>query len=409
MKRLMILLLAVVLLTGCMAVPAGLDASLPLATIPVASFVPETSTVLAQTLPPETTVPPETTLPPDPLDLLLADMSLEQKVGQLFIVAPEQLLNGSGAVTAVNDPLAEALRQYPVSGIILFADNIRTPEQLETLNRQLRESCGIAPFLAVDEEGGIVARLARNNAFNLPKYSSAAAVGASGDSSDALDMGRTIGAYLAQYGFNLDFAPVADVNTNPYNPVIGNRAFSSDPETAAEMVAAFAQGLRENGVIATYKHFPGHGDTAQDSHSALAVSNRTLEELEQCEFLPFLEAGSADMVMVGHIALPKVTGNMRPATLSRTVVTEILREQLSFSGLIVTDSMQMGAITKAYSAGEAAVGAFLAGCDIVLMPENLPEAFQAVLAALEDGTLSVDWLNSTVRRILEFKQIHGIL
>ncbi len=403
MKRLILLLLATLLLTGCATIPVGLEASLPQITIPETTSVPETLSV------PEYTLPTETTLPPDPLDLLLADMTLAQKVGQLFIAAPEQLLKGSGSVTAISDALVEALAQYPIGGIILFGANIRSPEQLETLNRQLRESCAIGPFLAVDEEGGIVARLANNKSFNLPKYTSAAAVGASGDCADALDMGRTIGAYLRAYGFNLDFAPVADVNTNPYNPVIGNRAFSSDPEIAAEMVAAFARGLRENGVIPTYKHFPGHGDTAQDSHSALAVSNRTLEALAQCEFLPFQEAGSADMVMVGHIALPQVTGDMTPATLSRTIVTELLREQLGFSGLIVTDSMQMGAITQAYSSGEAAVGAFLAGCDIVLMPEDLPAAFDAVLAALWDGSLSMEWLDSTVRRILEFKQIHGIL
>ena len=222
-------------------------------------------------------------------------------------------------------------------------------------------------------------------------------------------MGHTIGSYLKAYGFNVDFAPVADVNTNPYNPVIGKRAFSSDPVIAAQMTLAFARGLREEGVAATFKHFPGHGDTAEDSHAGLAVSYKTREALESCEWLPFSEAGSADLIMVGHIALPNVTGNMIPATLSRQIVTEILKEQLGFSGLVVTDSMQMGAITADYPAGEAAVLALQAGCDLILMPADLTAAFNAVLAAVEDETLSEAWLDEAVRRILEFKVQYGIL
>lgn len=398
MIRLISLLLALLLLTGCAAAPAA-----PETTVPEVSLPPLTST------PAETTLPPETALPPDPMDLLIADMTLEQKVGQLFIVSPEQLLPGVGPLSAMSATLGEAIFQYPVGGIILFGDNILSPAQLEAFNQELRLACEIPPFLAVDEEGGTVARLARNDAFDLPRYKNAAAVAASGDPSDVLEMGQTIGAYLSRYEFNLDFAPVADVNTNPGNPVIGKRAFSSDPETAAAMAAAFARGLRENGVIATYKHFPGHGDTAQDSHSTLAVSNRTLEELMQTEFLPFLAAESTDMIMVGHIALPNVTGDMTPSTLSYRVVTEILKGDLGFSGLVVTDSMQMGAITDACSPGEAAVAALAAGCDIILLPEDLPEAFHAVIAAVEDSRLSMDWLDATVRRILEFKELHGIL
>ena len=392
MRKLISVLLAALLLTGCAAAP-----------------IPTETTQPAETLPAETTVPRETTLPPDPMDLLLAEMTLEQKVGQLFIVAPEQLLPEVGMLTAVSGALGEALAQYPVGGIILFAGNIISPAQLEAFNQELRLSCEIPPFLAVDEEGGIVARLARNDAFDLPRYKSASAVAASGNTEDALEMGRTIGAYLRTYEFNLDFAPVADVNTNPSNPVIGTRAFSSDPDIASAMTEAFARGLRENGVIPTFKHFPGHGDTAQDSHSGLAVLYKTLEELRSCEFLPFLAASSADMVMVGHIALPNVTGDMTPATLSYQVVTEILKEELGFSGLVITDAMNMGAITKAYSSADATVAALLAGCHIILMPENLPEAFDAVLSALENGTLTADWLDATVRRILEFKQLHGIL
>ena len=388
MKRLIWVLLTALLLCGCVTAPTE-------------------TTQPADTLPAVATFPAD--IASDPLELLLANLTVEEKVGQLFLVAPEQLLPDAGPLTAMSAPLGEALCRYPVGGIILFAQNILSPAQLEAFNQELSLACTIGPFLAVDEEGGRVARLANHEAFDLPLYQNATAVGSSGNPADALDMGRAIGAYLKEYEFNLDFAPVADVNTNPSNPVIGTRAFSSDPEVAAEMAAAFTAGLNEYGIIGTYKHFPGHGDTAQDSHSGLAVSYKTREELESCEWLPFLEAGTADFIMVGHIALPNVTGDMTPATLSPQIVTEILKEQLLFTGLIVTDAMNMGAITESYGAGEAAVGALLAGCDIILMPENLPEAFDAVLTALEDGRLSAKWLEDTVLRILEFKQLHGIL
>ena len=392
MRRLIWILLAALVLTGC-----STEASSPYVTHP------------AESLPDVSAIPGGTAPAVDPLDLLLADLSVAEKVGQLFLVAPEQLLPDAGPLTAMSAPLGEALSRYPVGGIILFANNILSPAQLEAFNQELRLACGIGPFLAVDEEGGTVARLARNDAFDLPRYQNAASVGASGNAADALNMGYTIGEYLKRYEFNLDFAPVADVNTNPQNPVIGNRAFSSDPETAARMAAAFTAGLNGHGIIGCYKHFPGHGDTAQDSHSGLAVTYRTREEMENCEWLPFREAGFADFVMIGHIAAPEITGDLIPATLSYRMVTEILKGDLSFSGLVITDAMDMGAITQAYPSGEAAVAALQAGCDVILMPEDLPEAFGAVLTALEEGTLTMEWLDNTVRRILEFKELHGIL
>ena len=387
MKKLIAFLLAALLLTGC-AAPA------------------ETTVPVATTLPTET-VP--TTVAPDPMDILLESMTLREKVGQLFIARAEQLLPEAGFITEVTPELETALTEYPLGGIILFADNVVTPEQLLALNAGLSEVSEIPLFIAVDEEGGLVARLAKNRAFHLPRYTSAMDVGASGNPEDTLEMGRTIGGYLAEYGFNLDFAPVADVHTNPKNPVIGTRAFSTDPVVAAQMAAAFANGLEENGIIATFKHFPGHGDTAEDSHSGLAVVYKTKDALESCEFLPFREATARDMVMVAHVALPNVTGDMTPATLSRPIVTGILKEELGFDGLVITDAMEMGAIVETYGSGTAAVAALEAGCHIILIPQNLPEAFDAVLAALEDGTLTMEWLDDTVRKILEFKVLHGIL
>jgi beta-N-acetylhexosaminidase len=199
------------------------------------------------------------------------------------------------------------------------------------------------------------------------------------------------------------------VFTNPKNTVIGNRAFSSDPVIAAQMVAAMAQGLRDQGIIATFKHFPGHGDTAEDSHSGIAVNHKTIEQLLQCEWLPFMEATERDMIMVGHIAVPQITGDQTPATLSYTLVTEILKNQLGFDGLIVTDSLRMGAIHGVYQPGEAALLALEAGCHVLLMPSSLSAAFDAVVAAVEEGSFPLEKLDSIVCKVLEFKLSHGIL
>lgn len=392
MKAICLFLCALLLLTGC----APSDRPTEAATESMTTATPETA--------PPTTLPPETTQPPDPIEDLMAQMSLREKVGQLFIVPPEAV--DASSATSLSEGFPEAISQYPVGGFILFAGNLVSPEQITAFNQGLTETCAIAPFLSIDEEGGTVARLARHSAFALPRFKNAAAAGASGT---ALEMGQTIGGYLKSYGFNLDFAPVADVNTNPYNPVIGTRAFSSDPEIAGKMAAAMAEGLRENGIIPTFKHFPGHGDTREDSHAGLAVSQKSLEELDKCEFLPFLQAQSTDLVMVGHIALPNVTGGLTPATLSKEIVTGILKDRLGFEGLVVTDAMNMGAVTNTYTSAEAAVLALQAGCDLILMPDNFREAFDGVIAALEDGTLSVERLEESVRKILKCKLHQGIL
>lgn len=374
------------------------------------TFVPTSPS----TVPTESSVATEpATQPPSEIDLLLSSMTLREKVGQLFIVTPDALETNSelkkNGVTKVSDSMRQRLEKYPVGGFILFAANIRDPQQLSALNSALQEASAIPAFVCVDEEGGRVARLAKKSKFDLKTYESAMAVGASGDPGDALEMGSTIGAYLKAYGFNLDFAPVADVYTNPENKVIGNRAFSSDPHIAAEMVAAMAQGLREHGIIATFKHFPGHGDTAEDSHSGIAVNYKTMAELLVCEWLPFMEATARDMIMVGHIAVPEITGDLTPATLSNTLVTEILKNQLGFDGLVVSDSLRMGAITGEYTPGEAALLALNAGVDILLMPASLSAAFDAIVEAVEDGTFPAEKLDNIVKRILEFKKNHGIL
>ena len=401
MKKLLTLTaLLLALLWGCTPTP------------PETTEAPPETTTEAQ---PETTQPPtEAPTEPDPLVLQLEAMTLEEKVGQLFMVTPGTLglpqikapmeALSQEQLTQMENAIREIFAKYPVGGIVQFAADLYSPEQITAYNALLQRAAEIPLFLGIDEEGGTVARLANHSAFDLPQYQSAGAVGASGNPQDALEMGQTIGAYLGEYGFNMDFAPVADVNTNPNNPVIGNRAFSSHCNVAGQMAKAMAEGLEEQGIVPVFKHFPGHGDTAQDSHEEVAYSNKTLEELQACEFIPFSGLTENQCVMVGHIALPEVTGDMTPATLSSEIVTGLLREKLGFRGLILTDSMVMEAITDNYSSAEASLLALEAGCQIILQPADFPSAFAGVVKAVEAGTFPEEQLNAVVLQILRFKQ-----
>ncbi len=346
--------------------------------------------------------------------LTAADLTLEQKVGQLFILRPDTLdktagtaQTGSGTqtkgTTAISDALRANIQKYHVGGFCQFSQNIVSPEQISQFNRDLQAASDIPLLIAVDEEGGSVARLANTKTFKLPKYKSAAAVGTQGAAA-AYEMGNTIGRYVKSYGFNIDFAPDADVNTNPQNPVIGTRAFSSNAMKAAELSAAAGQGIADVGVIPTFKHFPGHGDTAQDSHTGMAYSYKTLEQIQTCELLPFTAASGVTphAVMVSHISLPNITGDNTPATLSKQIVDLIPDADRT---LIITDSMEMAAVSTAYSSGDAAVRAILAGCDVILMPADFEEAYTAVLTACRNGTISTDRLDKSVTKILQFKRI----
>ena len=355
---------------------------------------------------PEPTPAAETTL-------TAADLTLEEKVGQLFIIRPDSLdltlpqeqIDDAKAdgVTELTDAMRDALQKYPVGGVCQFGKNIVDPEQITAFNAALQEASDIPLFISVDEEGGAVARLANKDTFDLPRYESAEGADA------ACAMGQTIGGYLRTYGFNMDFAPDADVNTNPDNPIIGTRAFSSDAAEAADCAAAMARGLAGEGILPTFKHFPGHGDTAEDSHVGIAVSYKTKAEMEACEWLPYASLTAQDCVMVGHIAAPAITGNLTPASMSGEIVGGILRQQLNFPGVVITDALEMGAITQEYSPAEAAVTAIEAGCDILLCPEDLQAAFEAVMNAAENGTISQACIDESVSRILLLKQSYGLL
>lgn len=375
----------------------------------------EAPTTEAPTTEPPTTesseAPTEST-EPDPNETaalaLLDTMTLEEKVCQMFFVSPTTLTgyaNASVAGVATQTALAE----YPVGGVIYFGENVLSAEQLTEMVAGTQSYSGIPLFIGVDEEGGRVSRLS-GVGLTTP-LNPMAVYGAAGDAEAVRAMGQRLGEELSAAGFNVDFAPVADVVTNPDNTEIGDRAFSSDAAVAAEMVAAMTEGLQAGGTIACIKHFPGHGSTSADSHLGASLSARTLEELRETELLPFqagIEAG-AGMVMLSHMSLPGVVGDNTPCDLSYTVVTELLREALGYEGVIITDSHQMGAITDTYGCGTAAVMAISAGCDMVLLPMDLTEAVTAVLAAVEDGTLSEARINESVLRILTLKYAAGII
>ncbi len=338
---------------------------------------------------------------------VLDTMTLEEKVYQMLVITPEQL-TGVETATRSGDATREAIEKYPVGGLVYFAQNIEDPEQITEMISNVQSYSKLGLFIAVDEEGGSVSRIASNSAMGTTVFGNMATVA---DAAEAKNVGKTIGADIAKFGFNLNFAPVADVNADPDNDVIGSRAFSSDFETAAELVAACVEGYKESGVLCTLKHFPGHGTTDADSHSGSANTSRTLEEMLAGEFVPFsagIDAG-ADLVMVGHITCRNVVGSSTPASLSKMIVTDILRGNLKFNGLVITDAMNMDAITDNYSAASAAVQAVQAGCDILLMPEDMEAAVGGILSALEDGSLTEERINESVLRILAAKLEAGII
>lgn len=343
----------------------------------------------------------------DAAQTLLDGMTTQEKICQLLIVHPEAL-TGGGTVTGMTDELAAALRAYPVGGLLLSAGNMTSGEQLAALTAALSNGCKTAPLISVDEEGGRVARLM--NTVGTTKLGSMYSYRAQG-TQGAHDNAQTIARDIAAYGFNTDFAPVADVWTNKRSNAIGDRAYSDDYDEAAELVAAAVKGFHDGGVICCLKHFPGHGSTEADSHLGTSVTNRTLDELREAELLPFragIEAG-AGMIMVSHMSAPAVTGDNTPCDLSPAVVTDLLRTELGYNGVVITDAHNMGAITANYTPGEAALLAIEAGCDLILMPDDLDAALQALRDAAADGTLTETRIDESVLRILTLKAKAGLL
>lgn len=338
----------------------------------------------------------------------LDSMTLEEKVNQLFMITPEQL-TGVGTVIQAGESTRSALQEHPVGGLIYFAQNLQSPDQtrqmLNNTQQYAQESSGLPVFLSVDEEGGQVSRIASNSAFQVPVFDYMSQVGQRGDPQEAYEIGSRIGSYLKDLGFNMDAAPDADVLTNPANEVVKYRSFGSDPQLVSSMAQEELEGLGDQGIIGMYKHFPGHGGTASDSHEGYAYVEENLDQLKSQALVPFQNGidNGVKVIMVSHISCPNVTGDNTPATLSSILVTDVLRNQMGFDGMVITDALNMGAITEQYSSADAAVKALQAGVDMLLMPQDFEGAYQGVLQAVGDGRLTEDRINESVTRILKIK------
>ena len=334
--------------------------------------------------------------------------SLEEKVAQMFMITPDAIV-GEEDVTVADEELAEGLKRYPVGGLIYFSGNLENPKQAKALlantKQYYKEQDIVPPFMATDEEGGQVSRIANNSAFGIANVGDMRKIGKTGDPAKASEVGTTLGSYLSDIGFNMDMAPDADVLTNPKNKIIGKRSFGTDAELVAQMAVAEAKSMRRQGVLPIYKHFPGHGATVGDTHEGFVSIDQTLDELYEDELIPFQEAiaNDAEVIMVGHISVPEITGNDEPSSLSQYMITDVLRGQMGYEGIVITDAMNMGAISDNYSSADMAVKAVNAGVDIILMPVDFAEAYQAVLDAVDSGDISEEKIDESVRRILRVK------
>lgn len=353
--------------------------------------------------------PSESAEPVEEIDYLdeivnasIAEMPIEDKVAGLFMITPEALTDMTTVVRA-GDTTREKLSERAVGGLIYFSQNIENAEQLTEMLSNTRSSSKYPILLAVDEEGGTVSRVAQSGlAENVGNMSE---IGSTGDAAKAQEAGTTVGSYLSGFGFNMDFAPVADV-VEEGNTIIGERSFGADTNLVASMVSAWVEGIQSTGVSACLKHFPGLGDTTEDTHEGMAATEKSLEDFAARDF-PVYQAGieaGVDFVMVSHLSAPNVTGDNTPASLSEKMITEILRGQLGYDGVVITDAMNMTAITDYYTADEAAIKALQAGADMILMPEDYETAYNGVLEAVNNGTLTEERINESLRRIFRVKR-----
>ncbi len=335
---------------------------------------------------------------------VIADMTLREKLYQLLYVTPEAI-TGVETATVAGSATKEAIAEYPVGGIIYFADNVSDNAQIKEMLQNTQSYSDIPLFLGTDEEGGIVSRLGSNTKVDVTRLQSMSNYS---NVEEIYDIGKTLGEEMTVLGFNMNFAPVADVSTSSSTDDIAERSFSSDPEDASAMVGSMVSGLQDGGVSATLKHFPGMGTVTSDTHDGTATSDATYEELVASDFLPFIAgiAAGTDFVMVGHQTMTNLVDGDIPACLSSYIVTDLLRNQLGFEGVIITDAMNMDAIDM--TAGEATIAAINAGVDMVLMPGDLNDVYSALVDAINEGTLTEERVNQSLYRILKVKMDNGL-
>ena len=351
----------------------------------------------------------------DEYDLIINQMSLREKVGQMFFIRLEALdpdyisdeLSGKYIKHDIlNDEMIDTYNEYPCGGIVLFAKNLNDERQLITLTNNIH-NLNNRPLICIDEEGGVVSRIANSNKFRVKKTPNNNTMTTY---DDAYNQGYYIGSYLKKYHIDIDFAPVADINSDSQNNIIGERSFGDNPILVSTMVNAFISGLHDNNIIACTKHFPGHGNSKDDSHLNEVNIEDTLEMLKEEELVPFINnLDISDMVMIGHIKTPNTTNDDLPASLSKEIITDILRDTYKYDGLVITDSFEMAAITKYYTNQEVVLSAIEAGVDILLMPENYKEAFDTVVDAVNNNQIKEERINESVKRILKLKTKYNLI
>ncbi|WP_242985324.1 beta-N-acetylhexosaminidase [Vallitalea okinawensis] len=332
------------------------------------------------------------------------NLTLREKVGQRLVVG----ISG----TTIDHVTEELISKYKIANIILFKNNIESNNQLkelcENLQRLVKKHTGRGAFITIDQEGGMVTRLAED-AVNMP---GAMAIAAIGNPKNAYEAGKITGGQLKSLGVNFNLAPVVDINSNRDNPVIGVRSYGDCPENVAEYTVATTRGLLEGGVLASAKHFPGHGDTNVDSHLGLPQINKTLEELEKCELVPFQKVIEANIpaIMSAHILFPEIEKEQIPATMSREIITGLLKEKMGYKGLVVSDCMEMQAIKKYYGTVEGVKRAIMAGVDLVFIShtaELAREASDVLVNALECGELSMEEMDASIGKIFAWKEYYA--
>ena len=349
----------------------------------------------------EVTGPPETVV--SPIDEMIEQMTLEEKIGQLMIIGVEG--------KSFSPEMDNLIRNYHVGVIIIMGGNVSTSSEVLQLINDVKTANVLNKlplFMSVDEEGGRVSRLPPG--FN--KLPTNGQIGKRNDEMFSYQIGTYLSELLHGFGYNMNFAPVLDVNSNPNNPVIGNRAFGPDPSQVAMLGTSTMQGMMDNGIIPVVKHFPGHGDTVVDSHKALPKVEKSLEELRHIELVPFQEAinEGADAIMVAHLLIPALDPKY-PSSMSKAVITGLLREEMKFEGVVITDDLTMGAIVNEYSVAEAAVQSFIAGSDLLLIVggyENEVSAIEALKAAIETELITEERLNESLKRILTLKEKYDV-
>lgn len=330
-------------------------------------------------------------------------MSLHEKIGQILMVGFEG--------TTLEDETKRLIEEEHIGGVILFSRNVENPKQLLALMNEIKKANSnsrIPLFLSVDEEGGRVSRMPNE----LIKTPTSRMIGQRNDKEYAYNIGNAIGGKIKAFGFNMNFAPILDIDSNPKNPVIGDRSFGASERIVSEMGIAIMKGLQEKNVISVIKHFPGHGDTSVDSHIGLPNVDKDLDSLNELEIIPFKKAieEGADAVMVAHILFNKIDPQ-NPATLSKSIISDLLRNQLNYDGVVVTDDMTMGAITENYDIREAAVKAIEAGNDIILVchgDDYKASVLEALKEAVENNRIPISRIEESVYRILKLKRKYGL-